>query len=1046
MKLTGIDIEQYGPWQRLSLPLSEHPMQTIYGPNEAGKSTLMRFIRGVLYGYEETELEGPQFEQTDRWSGSLTLEYEGESYRLQRSGPAHETGVLTIDGLKPGQTADDLMAKITGSTDAGLYKNVFAVGLDEVQHLATLHEEEVAQHVYGLTLGPEGRRILNTSSNSARSLQSLYDPQTESGELPRLLREEAKLSKAVHTAEQQTKEYSTRKAELDQLQSRISELKQEQKRLQENQRGLRFMEMIYKPWKQVYDLENQLSDLPGYRTLPENGLERLHRLDGEIQQLRHRRRSERESYKSRQEEQNRIRPPQGLRGQTALMADLLSRRDWARDRYHQMEALQDRLLTADDKLQQQVSPFLAAHPGFDWKKVDVNPANTHLMMQTSRAYQRALSRQKRQRNRYDKLHQGNQDREQKLEKVRKALNGLTFAEAVQKARLQFANVKRRLELQLQKKAFQERLDQTQLQMARLEERIALPSIAYLAITIFVLGGLFFVSLGLFNAFQTQYYFGALYFFLGLTAAGLGWAIKSQFRQAHSGTVQEAQDDLFDTNKKIRSIQQEIDSLISPEEKSAGLNAQDVDESVIDQAYRRLQELEKNLRTEKRCLKERERLTLWRQKSQELQKEVSTARHNWCQQLRQIGLPESTQIEPSWQLWTETLELHAKSQQVRQLEQELQVVQNDYDQFIERVETIENRLNPQDSNGTSTQSINLPELFGRWEAMLGKFRQWKTSSKQHKLDLREQKRGLGEIQQRWEELRTERSGLLEQAGVHSILEYQALEQQLKKREDLELQLELAREELHEAASLEPELAIVGDDLLHFQPEENQDRLAMLSLEEEEVTEKLNRQLEQSGGIKQALIQLEQDHTLMRLRFQQAQLQSTLKRKVTQWLGTRLTREATFQIQSRFERHQQPEVLATASSYLAELTRGKYRNVWTPLGERYLCLDDQEQHTFRVEQVSRGTRELLFLAIRMAIIEQFKKQNIQLPFVLDDVLVNFDHLRTESTIDFLLKRAEQGQQIMLFTCHQHLVKMLEEKGVESLQLPGRESSQLENRWAG
>ena len=33
--------------------------------------------------------------------------------------------------------------------------------------------------------------------------------------------------------------------------------------------------------------------------------------------------------------------------------------------------------------------------------------------------------------------------------------------------------------------------------------------------------------------------------------------------------------------------------------------------------------------------------------------------------------------------------------------------------------------------------------------------------------------------------------------------------------------------------------------------------------------------------------------------------------------------------------------------------------------------------------------------------------------------------QSTTDFLLKRAEQGQQIMLFTCHQHLAKMFEDK---------------------
>jgi len=1046
MKLTKLDIQQFGPWQDLHLSLPEQPLQVIYGPNEAGKSTLMRFIRGVLYGFEDVSLEGPQFEQAAEWSGSLSLSHRGQLYTLKRSGPAHEPGSLQVEGLSSGQSLDELMSELTGPTDATLFQNVFAVGLDEVQHLHTLHDEEVAQHVYGLTLGPEGRRILNSSLNTTQQLNQLFDPRQNSGRLTELLREEEKLRTAINTVENKTEHYARKTKQLKQLQTEIRDLKQDQKRLQEQQRGYRFMELVYKPWKQVHDLEVQLGQLPEHRDLPEDGLTQLHRLDAEIQQLRKQRQHEREIYQKLQDTESSLRPPRGLRGQTALVADLVARQDWARNQYQQIDQLQDQLQSADSKLESRLTPFKAAHPQVNWKQVDVNPANTHKLMQTSRAYQKSITRQKRHRTRYDKLHQKNQDREKGLEKVRKESGGLSFNDAVQKARMQFTNVKRRLELQMQKKAFQERLDQTQLQMARLEERIALPPIAYLAIAIFVLGGLLIVSLGLYNAYNTQFYMGAVYFFLGLTAAGLGWAIKSQFRDAHSGTVREAQDNLFEINKKITSIQSEIDSLLSPEERSGKVITKEVDENMIDQAYRRLQELEGHLATEKRCLKERERLSQLRQKSQELQKGVSDTRHDWCQLQRQIGLSESTQIEPTWERWTEILTLHAQWQEVQQLEQQLEHAQKDYDQFLSRVEDIDQRLQSTDSHVSENGIQNLPQLFSRWEHLLEQHQKWKGMRKEHRQEIKQQRAKITEIKRQWEKLRTKRSGLLEQAGVHSILEYQDLDIALRKRVELEKQLKLAREELQEVASIEPDLAIVEEDLVEFKPDQNQDRLAELALEEEQTTEELNKKLEQSGGLKQELTALEQDHGLNRLRFQHAQLQTELKQSVTRWLGTRLAQEATVQIQSRYERTQQPEVLATASSFLDELTRGKYRNVWTPLGKRYLCLDDQEQRTFRVEQVSRGTRELLFLAIRMAITQQFVSQDVHLPFILDDVLVNFDQIRTESTVEFLLKRAEQGQQSMMCTCHQHLAKMLEEKGVETIHLPSRDTSQLENRWAG
>ena len=49
MKLERIHVERYGAWKNLDLPVDSDGMSVYYGPNEAGKTTLMRFIRGVLY-------------------------------------------------------------------------------------------------------------------------------------------------------------------------------------------------------------------------------------------------------------------------------------------------------------------------------------------------------------------------------------------------------------------------------------------------------------------------------------------------------------------------------------------------------------------------------------------------------------------------------------------------------------------------------------------------------------------------------------------------------------------------------------------------------------------------------------------------------------------------------------------------------------------------------------------------------------------------------------------------------------------------------------
>ena len=55
--------------------------------------------------------------------------------------------------------------------------------------------------------------------------------------------------------------------------------------------------------------------------------------------------------------------------------------------------------------------------------------------------------------------------------------------------------------------------------------------------------------------------------------------------------------------------------------------------------------------------------------------------------------------------------------------------------------------------------------------------------------------------------------------------------------------------------------------------------------------------------------------------------------------------------------------------------------------------------RVEALSDGTRDQLYLALRLASIEQHVSRNESLPLVVDDALVNFDDPRSEAAFELL-----------------------------------------------
>jgi recombinational DNA repair ATPase RecF len=55
VRITSLKIERFGVWEGLSLPKVSRGVNVFYGPNEAGKTTLMQFIRACLYGGADEE-------------------------------------------------------------------------------------------------------------------------------------------------------------------------------------------------------------------------------------------------------------------------------------------------------------------------------------------------------------------------------------------------------------------------------------------------------------------------------------------------------------------------------------------------------------------------------------------------------------------------------------------------------------------------------------------------------------------------------------------------------------------------------------------------------------------------------------------------------------------------------------------------------------------------------------------------------------------------------------------------------------------------------
>ncbi|MET0594515.1 MAG: hypothetical protein ABW133_17575 [Polyangiaceae bacterium] len=75
---------------------------------------------------------------------------------------------------------------------------------------------------------------------------------------------------------------------------------------------------------------------------------------------------------------------------------------------------------------------------------------------------------------------------------------------------------------------------------------------------------------------------------------------------------------------------------------------------------------------------------------------------------------------------------------------------------------------------------------------------------------------------------------------------------------------------------------------------------------------------------------------------------------------------------------------------------------------------------VEAMSDGTRDQLYLALRVASLERFADLGNPMPMVLDDILVHFDDDRSRAALEVLGELSEKAQ-VLFFTHHARLIEL-------------------------
>jgi len=1021
MFIHAIEVEGFGVWGGLRIEKLPQAITVFHGPNEAGKSTLLEFIRAIFYGLSPRRRQ--YLPPRHGGQGGGMVEVTGPQGRFliyRRFSPedGHPEGRLELLSAEGVPQSPRLLKLLLAGQEEIVFDNIFAVGLQEMQELATLADTEAAQLLYNLAAGLDRISLAEVLHALETSRNRLIEPGGGNCRLTELLAERDKVQMEMEQASGLERKYTRLTAERNQLDTEIRRLEAEMGDIEALAHKITVAWSVRRQWFRRKELDQQLALLAADDFLPQQSLDHLNALDARLGKMRKMFSRLKASKKKQQAEFAHLKPISGVYRLSARVTALSEQMPWFRRQQEQLVELAQEVERLDAELKAawqrlEIKEPTSEHPLPELKKIFALRAPAKQYLESRRRWRAAQTQARAAAEAVATLSQ----------QIQAALNARHYsdlASALERAGNIVSCFRRRSQIEEQLQQFASRQAELEERNRTLLQRQPLPPNALLGIGVMFVSGVMLLLAGLFLPASFTGALGWPLALLGLTgsvAAGVG-KIALERSYAQQLNACQKQRELLDS--QIRRAQEECAAL------DARISVLGVTLQGREAAERELAALEDLSSQEVRLNVARQEAAAAECRAAEALAASRTARRRWQEALAAAALPKTLQPKHLGYLLTYGAQLAEKQRRLCKRREELAEREQAWRTFA---------VLPAQLAAECGLSLSTAEPLEQLEELAKAVAAEQAAVTRRKALLRQAKklrRKQAEIKAGINKLLRRRERLLIKAGVQS-------EDELRERALLTARVGLLRQE-RDTLQQEIEAALAGrysaeeiDELLQMNDNTCEARRNQLAEEIARLRKQIQELSERRGRINEQLEALIADNRLAAKRLELSVAEERIREVLHEWRVFALVWHILDIIRRDYETHRQPETLQRASGYSERLTQGRYRRVWTPVGDRVLRVDDAEGRCLSVEALSRGTREQLFLALRLALADCYARRGVVLPLVLDDVLVNFDGNRGRAAAEVLVEFAAAGHQLLFFTCHEHILRWFQALGAPIVCLP-------------
>lgn len=381
---------------------------------------------------------------------------------------------------------------------------------------------------------------------------------------------------------------------------------------------------------------------------------------------------------------------------------------------------------------------------------------------------------------------------------------------------------------------------------------------------------------------------------------------------------------------------------------------------------------------------------------------------WCAWLKAMAFDETLEPLSAQKFGTVLKEIKGKLLHKAEIERRIKDMLDSLTDTKKRIEKIKSSLPENSLQGPVPANIEtINGLFVEAKENLNNKNQIEKQVQKGILKIDKLKNQLKESQESLEKM-------LQKSEAADEEDYREKYETFAKRNSFQEQAEQKRSILQTRVGVGPYYEQFLLAIQSKSPDETMDELDQVSHQLEELSEEKDRMHETIGETRNQLERLASNDEMLVKQGELEVKKQNLRDCAKEWAVAKLALTVLESAKKQYEENRQPGVLKSAEKVFSEITGGKYPRIIKPLDEDEVFIQNEKGVQKKVSEMSRGTREQLYLGMRLGLIEEYESRSEPLPIVMDDVLVNFDDPRKARVIE-TLKRFAESRQILVLTCH-------------------------------